>query len=335
MGERASTLALPKRITPCGVTDDSESNCESTQTIHALEVQIVYLDQNAASLLAKPDSEPIWKEIREALAEGFGDRKLICPLPFEGVIESAPCSSELRKLIQGLFWQLSEGIAFEEFTQMSNELTLALIRPIPNWSPWIIWKPGWAEMVDVAQKVASDWKAEKERMTARMNGFVRSSNLEAMSERELFHTVAKQRSIRIYNDLDCLLAGQVNGSLMLPWLIEFLISENISPAEIEALKRAIQYHGWEKIPIHVFDILLGARWEYDSIRGGTAAYEPNDEIDRKRAAIALNHADLFITEGGIADLCRRAKVNDYCPTLVVSVRDPQRVLDAVRSINTG
>src|SRR5207249_1111878 len=117
MGERASTLALPKQITPCGVTDDSESNCESTQTIYALE----------------------------------------------------------------------------EVTQTSNELTLALIRPIPNWSPWIIWKPGWAEMVDVAQKVASDWKAEKERMTARMNGFVRSPNLEAMSERELFHTVAKQR----------------------------------------------------------------------------------------------------------------------------------------------
>src|SRR5438067_8895206 len=39
-----------------------------------------------------------------------------------------------------------------------------------------------------------------------------------------------------------------------------VISENISPAEIEALKRAIQYHGWEKIPIHAFDILLGARW---------------------------------------------------------------------------
>jgi hypothetical protein len=51
-----------------------------------------------------------------------------------------------------------------------------------------------------------------------------------------------------------------------------------------------------------------------------------------RAAIALNHADLFVTEGDLANLCQRAKVNEFCPTLVLSVRNPEEVLEAVRAI---
>jgi len=298
-----------------------------------MEVQVVYLDQNAASFLAKPNPEPIWREIREALADGFRNRKLICPLPFEGVMETAPRPLELRQAVQSLFWQLSEGVAFKEFTEMSNELTLALIRPTPDWSPWLIWKPMWAEMEEAARKVKTNWQAAKKRMDERMNSFVPSPNLEAMSERELFHAVAAQRSGWICRDLDCLLAGRVrDNSLNCPRLIKFLVSENLSPAEITSLKRAVQYHGWAEIPIHAFEILLGAKWEYDSIRGGAATYHPNDEIDRKRTAMALTHADLFITEGGNTDLCRRAKVNDFCPTLVLSVKNPRKVLEAVRAM---
>lgn len=296
-------------------------------------MQIIYLDQNAASFLAKSNSESIWQEIRKTLTDGFCHRKLICPLPFECIMESTPLPLEQRQSIQTLFWQLSEGVAFKAFTEMSNELTLALIRPMPDWSPWIIWKPIWAEMESAAQKIKSDWKSGKEEMTERMNNFVRSSNLEAMSERELFHAVAAQRSVWICSDLDRLLSGQVVGkSLNCPWLIEFLISANLSPAEIESLKRAVQHHGWAKIPIHAFEILLGAKWEYDSIRGGSASYEPNDEIDRKRAAIALNHTDVFITEGDVANLCQKTKVNEFCQTVVLSVRNPKKILETIQSI---
>src|SRR5437879_1011648 len=124
-------------------------------------MQVVYLDQNAASLLAKSNRGAIWQEIREALADGFRNRKLICPLPFEGIIETAPMPLERRQSIQTLFWELSEGVAFESFTVMSNELTLALIRPMPDWSPWITWKPIWAEMEGAAQTIKSDWKSGK------------------------------------------------------------------------------------------------------------------------------------------------------------------------------
>jgi hypothetical protein len=151
-----------------------------------------------------------------------------------------------------------------------------------------------------------------------------------MTLRELFHAVAEQRSVWLCNDLDLLLEGGDNKTpLNYPWLIEFLASSNVSHAEIMALKRAVQHHGWAKIPIHAFEMLVGAKWEYDSIRGGAANYEPNDEIDRKRAAIALSYADIFITEGDMANLCQKAKANEFCPTVVLSVRSPKKVLEAV------
>jgi len=257
-------------------------------------MQIVYLDQNAASFLAKANPEPIWREIREALAEGFCNRKLICPLPFEGVMETAPRPLQHREAIQSLFWQLSEGKAFKPFTVMSNELTLALIRPKLNWSPWVIWKPAWAERENAARKVTTDWKSGKKRMAERMNAFIPSPNVGQMSERDLFHSIAEKRSLWICDDLDSLLAGETREHcLNCPGFVQFLVSANLSPAEVEALKRAVQHHAWAKIPIHTFQILLGAKWEYDSSRGGAADYHPNDEIDRMRGPVALSYADIF------------------------------------------
>ncbi len=296
-------------------------------------MEVVYLDQNAASYLANSIAGTIWWKIREVLSRGFRERKIICPLSFEGVIETCPLPLERRRSVQSLFWQLSEGLAFKEYTEISSELTLALVRPTLDCSPWNIWRPNWAEMERAAQNVSANWMCGKRRMMERMKGFVRSPKVEAMSMRELFHAVAAQRSIRLCNDLDWLLAGQIaEGSLNYPWFIEFLIAAKASPAEIEALKRAVHCHGWARIPIHAFGILVGAKWEYDSIRGGSAKYEPNDEIDRMRAAIALSYADIFVTEGDMANLCRRAKVNDFTPTVVISVRDPERILDSIRSV---
>jgi hypothetical protein len=297
------------------------------------QMRVVYLDQNAASLLAKAGTGAIWREIRDVLAIGLHDRQIVCPLPFEGIFESAALPLHIRRTVQDFFWRVSGGWAFKEFTEMSSELTLALVRPNPSWCPWLRWLPIWAEMDTTAQKISSDWRAAKVRMMARMDSFVDSPNLRKMSKSQLFRAVSAQRSMRIYGDLEFLLNGDINSpSIMHPWLVQYLKSQNISPAEIEALGRAIKYHGWATIQIHALDMLLGTQWEYDSLRGGAARYEANDEIDRKRAAMALNYADLFITEGGMTDLCRRAKINDYSTTIVVSVRDPENILEVVRSL---
>ena len=296
-------------------------------------MKIIYLDQNVASYLAKESPEPIWKQIKIALVEGFQCRKLVCPLPFETIIETAPLPLTRRQSIQQLFWQLSEGVGFKSFVQMSNELTLALVRPNEDVLPWIIWKPVWAEMEKESSQVASDWRKGKDAMRQRMQAFVRSSNLESMSVNQLLHAVAAQRSGWLLRDLSRLSSGiESESPLNFPFLIEHLIAQRVSPAEIEAFHRAVQHHAWAKIPIHFFDAFLGARWEHDMIRGGAAAYHPNNEIDSKRASLALSYADLFITEGDLANRCLRSKVSDFSHTQVFSIREPDKVLKTVQAI---
>ena len=142
-------------------------------------MQVIYLDQNAACFLAKANSDPTWQRIREILNKGFRNRKLICPLPSEGLVlvESAPLHLDDRKSVQTLFWELSEGVRFKFFTEISSELTLALIRPISHWSPWAFYKPIWAEMDKAAENVKAASESAKQRMLQRMNGFRSSARL--------------------------------------------------------------------------------------------------------------------------------------------------------------
>jgi len=78
-----------------------------------MNVQVVYLDQNAASFLAKSNPGQIWTKIREALERAFQEGKLFCPLPFEGIVETTPRPLEYRRAIQDLFRRLSGGFAFK------------------------------------------------------------------------------------------------------------------------------------------------------------------------------------------------------------------------------
>jgi len=91
-----------------------------------------------------------------------------------------------------------------------------------------------------------------------------------------------------------------------------------------------QPSGLEVIFVNFFDLILGARWEHDRLHRQRPNYDPNDEIDRWRAAVALGHSDLFITDQYMADLCRRAKVSDYTEIAVFSTQQTDGILHFIR-----
>jgi hypothetical protein len=100
-------------------------------------------------------------------------------------------------------------------------------------------------------------------------------------------------------------------------------------AEAQLLCEAVRHHRWEAIFVNFFDLILGSRWDHDSVQGQRPRYNPNDEIDRWRAAVALGHSDLFITDSYIADLCRRAGVSDYTPTVIFSTKQAEEILEFI------
>jgi hypothetical protein len=119
------------------------------------------------------------------------------------------------------------------------------------------------------------------------------------------------------------------------WLMKGLLSHELTVVEARNLSEAVRHHRWEAIPDNFFDLWLGSRWDHDGLQGQRPRYYPNDEIDRWRAAVALAHSDMFITDAYLADLCRRARVTDYTPTVVFSTKQTAAILDHLRSIQSG
>jgi hypothetical protein len=111
-------------------------------------------------------------------------------------------------------------------------------------------------------------------------------------------------------------------------LMGFLVRRGLTVAEAEDLREHVRYHRWEAIPVNAYDLLIGSVWS-DDLNHDRRKYRPNDDIDRWRAVVALRYARLFVTDGPMADLCRRARVSEYSDTIVVSVKERQRLHDLV------
>jgi hypothetical protein len=115
----------------------------------------------------------------------------------------------------------------------------------------------------------------------------------------------------------------------IPWLITSLARRGLTVSESRGLIAKIENREWERIPEFQFHLLLGARWDHDALHGQRPKYRPNDEFDRWRTVVALVHSDFFITDGYIADLCRRADTDRYSSTVVLSVQQADVILGAL------
>jgi hypothetical protein len=108
------------------------------------------------------------------------------------------------------------------------------------------------------------------------------------------------------------------------WLMKGLIGHQLTAEEAGKIGEAVLFHKWERIPVNYFDLLLGSLWDHDLYRG--RRYQPNDEIDRWRSAVALCYSDLYVTDHYSARLCQRACVADHTTTVVYSVRQTNEIL---------
>src|SRR5437016_1691621 len=104
-------------------------------------MKIVSLDQNVVSNLVKNGSDPFWRDLREQLLSGVKAGKLLCPIPKETIVETMPCSRDVRIAIRNLHQDLSLGFSFKHFTAIEGEETLALVRRGASTSPYerIVW----------------------------------------------------------------------------------------------------------------------------------------------------------------------------------------------------
>jgi hypothetical protein len=290
-------------------------------------MQLVYLDQNAASNLARAEGE--WQNIRALLSEGFQRQQISCPMPMETLLESAACDRALRVAIEEFFESVSGGTRFNSYTDILINETLALVREAHQVVLFGLIRHGWGEREEAAQAIRESWDQDRDEMTTRVRGYTFPEGAENMTVEEIFRGSSLERCARLWRDLHKFLSEPrtLTSEYESSWLMRGLISLNLSPDEAMNLCRAIQEHKWDAIPVNCYDLLLGSRWDHDAIHGQRPNYYPNDEIDRWRAAVALSYTDVFITDGYVADLCRRAIAARYTHTAIFSVGRPSSILE--------
>lgn len=293
---------------------------------------IAYLDQNAASYLAMPKSGSEWEAIRTALTKGFEEQqRIVCPMPLETLVESAPCDRAMRTAIEQFFHSVSGGARFRSFSEILIDKTLALIREDHDAVAFGTIGSGWGARDEAARIARESHSQTRERMTRRIEAYEFPSTAANMSAEEIFRSSSLDRCSMFWRDLQKFAAvpEMPASGYEIPWLMTGLIAQKLTVVEAQRLSEAVRHHQWQVIFVNFFDLMLGSRWDHDSVHGQRPRYNPNDEIDRWRAAVALSHADLFITDSYIADLCRRAGVSDYTPTVTFSTKQVDEILEFI------
>ena len=297
-------------------------------------MKTIYLDQNAASELAVAPPGSKWRDIRSMFARGHYERKIICPIPMETLIESAKCRHDKRIAINTLFQELSDDMAFKDLAEMLIESTVALARGNPRPFPFARMSKQWSNNGTVAALVAASHDRTRECMTLRQRALMIPEDRKYMSREEIFKAVTMARCGMFWRDLKKFLT---NSSAPLniyeiPWLMEGLQRCGITPGEASVLCELVRHHEWEIIPENYVDLRLGSRWEYEQLQGYKKSYKANDEFDRWRASVALLNAQLFITDGYTAGLCADITTLGVSETVVYSVKQLDEISDWTNKI---
>jgi hypothetical protein len=293
---------------------------------------ITYLDQNAASYLALAKPGSPWDTIRSALCAAFQTQRIVCPMPLETLIESAPCETAVRIAIEEFFQSVSGGTRFRSYPDILIDKTLVLIRPHHQAVAFGIVRYGWGKRDEAARITKDSHEKRRERMNQRIQAYTSPSDAAGMSAMEIFRSGCLDRCGAFVRDLEKFADVPTTSvsEYEISWLMSGLIDRGLCVTEAHELRETVLCHKWEAIFVNFFDLILGSRWEHDRLHRQRPNYDPNDEIDRWRAAVALGHSDLFITDPYMADLCRRAKVADYTPTAVFSTKQTDGILRFIR-----
>jgi hypothetical protein len=284
-------------------------------------MKIISLDQNVVSNLAKNVADPFWRDLRAALLGGVKAGKLLCPIPKETIAETVPCSRDVRIKIRDLHNTLSLGFSFKHFGAVEGCETLALVRPNVDTCPYerIVWHS--VENDALMKAKATEMRQAQDLMRRRMEAFIQPPDQDKLSVRDIRSEVIAERAGSFYRQIERLLAGRpLDPSDDLEFgLGRFLMSKDVTKAELEKLLEKILTRRWEAIPVVFFAAALGALLDHGRIRG--RKYSVNDEVDVSRLSVALHCSATIITENSMACIVRRLEKEIGEPLDVFPIRE--------------
>jgi len=206
-------------------------------------MKVVYLDQNIASRLAMAAAGTEWGRIRKLLQQGFIEKKIICPMPFETLTESSACRQKKRNAIAQFFNEVSGGVSLKHFTTLVAESTVALVRDDYPIIPYTVLAESWSDDDHSASFIAGEHAKMKGRMTKRQDQFIPNPDPQETTPSTIFQGVEEERCGMIYCDLEKMELDPTcpDDDFESPWLVETLRNSKITTREIEDYKMGIEW----------------------------------------------------------------------------------------------
>jgi len=297
-----------------------------------MSLKLIYLDQCAACELALRLSP--WDRIRNLIESKVAEERILCPLPYETVLESTACDKPTRIALTDLVDKISGGWKIKCFDELIGEETIHLVRTQP-----IRLLDRYANLIPVDddhnKRMARAFEDAKSDMEARAQAFQYEAEQLGRPVAEVKKSVDLGRAGQLYRDIKRLLAGQTAG-MECPAFAQDLIRAKFTKEELEELIEHIIHHRFDAIPVNFIEARMGAQWEYEMtrLRLNPRKYKFNDEIDRWRAAVALAYCDMLITDSGAAAIARAAVrgFENAFTCQIFSVRETDAIEQAITSI---
>jgi len=210
---------------------------------------IIYLDQNAASNLALAQAGSQWEAIRSFLADAFSMQRIVCPMPGETLVESAPCDRATRLAIEDFFQSVSGGTTFRSFWEILADKTLAMVRRDHDAVAFSTMRRGWGARDEIAFLTEQSHADTRERMKRRIQGYTFPSGAADMPAEEIFRSGSLGRCGMFWRDLEKFVATPTTRASRyeVPWLMADLIANGLTVPEGRQLGEAVRFHKWEAI----------------------------------------------------------------------------------------
>lgn len=217
---------------------------------------VIYLDQCAASEIAK---NPKWRGLRDFLESGVARGSLLCPLPFDTILESSRCGHpETRAEIFSFYRSVSGGWIFRQFFHILADEILALVRPTHRVTGFA-YTAKMDRLLEFSAQIGPDFETLRSRRNSILASLVESPGAARFDQ--VLRDVTREPVARIWRDLRRIASSpnsQSPSEFDCPQIAEFLLDRQITAIEAEELGDKLMHHAMSAIPIQFIHNHLAA-----------------------------------------------------------------------------
>ena len=273
--------------------------------------------------------------LRDLLIDGVNREKIICPMPYETLLESSTCDiAKTRTSIFELFIQISNGRIFRQYFDVLTDELLALVRP-----SHIVYYFEVTERMEEMSELSARFKPEfcemKSEKNAELGSWIDPGSHVVRTNDEVLKSVSLEPVAKLWRDLRRIAKVQdsdASSEFECGGITEKLQAKGLTAFEALELSDALLNRKMEAIPFQFYHNRLAAAGSQEAPNRVNRNVTHNDIVDQERMSVALFLADMAVTDNRMVARIVRSRVLEFTTCKVFKVgemRDFQLAIERI------